>query len=81
MAKMTSWQAPTVVRRYKTPTGPLAAVDQGMAQDYSKQRAEVPHPIGARNHEFHTMNDGGTAAHAILTSLDSVPLDQFPFPK
>lgn len=80
--KSVNWQAPLVVRRFKTPTGPLADVDSGMVYDFSKQRAIMPDQIGLRQHGQTTMNAGGTAAQALLTTPDTHGVaDQFPFPK
>lgn len=81
--KSTTWRAPLVVQRFKTPTGPLADCDPGMVYDFSKQRHIMPATVGNRDHLTHGMNVSGEAADAHLTSLDTngVPLDQFPFPK
>jgi hypothetical protein len=81
--KSVNWQAPLVVRRFKSPTGPLADVDSGMCYDFTKQRKILPEPLGSKNPEDHCINRSCTASHAIVTSLDTngVPLDQFPFPK
>jgi hypothetical protein len=82
MSKSCTWQAPLVVRRFKTPTGPLAEADPSMVYDFSKQRDILPHPIGARYHEQHTMNKGGMAAHADLTTPDTHGVESpFQFPK
>lgn len=82
MAKMTSWQAPLVVRRFKTPTGPLVDVDSGMVYDFTRQRTINPKVIGARDGQDHTMNQGGGAADAILTSPETHGTESpFCFPK
>jgi hypothetical protein len=80
--KSTTWRAPLVVQRFKTPTGPLAAVDSGMVYDFSKQRRILPEPIGSKNPEDNCMNSSCTASHAIVTSLDTNgPESPFSFPK
>lgn len=80
--KSCTWQAPLVVRRFKTPTGPLADVDSGMTYDFTKQRSILPSTIGNRDHMTRTMNSGGHAAQADLTTPDTQGnADQFPFPK
>lgn len=80
--KSVNWLAPLTVRRFKTPTGPLADVDSGYVYDFSKQRAIMPHQIGPREHRQITMNQGGEASQALLTTPDTHGVaDQFPFPK
>jgi hypothetical protein len=80
--KSCNWQSPLVVRRFKSPVGPLGEVDSGMVYDFSKQREIMPHPIGARFHEQHTMNSGGGSAHAHVTTPDTHGTGSpFPFPK
>jgi len=87
MAKMCSWQAPLVVRRFKTPTGPLAECDPGMVYDFSKQREITPQTIGNRAHLQGHMNVGGGPAHAIpghshVTTPDTHGVESpFQFPK
>lgn len=81
MAKMTSWQAPLVTRRFKTPTGPLAEVDSGYAYDFSKQREVVPHPIGSKYKGNRHINDGGAPADAQLATPGMHEVGEFPFPK
>jgi hypothetical protein len=80
--KSTTWRAPLLVQRFKTPTGPLAECDPSMVYDFSKQREIMPEPIGARFHNEHTMNRGGHAAQADLTTPDSHGVESpFQFPK
>jgi hypothetical protein len=80
--KSCNWQAPLVVRRFKSPTGPLADCDPGMVYDFSTQRDIMPSTIGNRAHLAHPMNKGGHAAHADLTSLDTHgTASPFPYPK
>jgi len=82
MTKSCTWQAPLVVRRFKTPTGPLAECDPSMVYDFSKQREIMPHQIGPREHRQTTMNSGGGAAHAHLTTPDTHGVESpFQFPK
>jgi hypothetical protein len=81
--KSVNWQSPLVVRRFKSPTGPLAEADNGCyVMDFTKQRAIVPEPIGSRDDNDFTMNAGGSASHAILTTPDTHGTESpFGFPK
>lgn len=82
MTKSVTWQAPLVVRRFKTPTGPLADCDPSMVYDFSKQRALMPGTVGNRRDLTHTMNSGGGASHAHLTTPDTHGVESpFRFPK
>lgn len=80
--KSCTWQSPLVVRRFKSPTGPLADCDPGMVYDFSQQRSIMPATIGNRAHLQQTMNSGGHAAQADLTTPDTHGVGSpFPFPK
>ncbi len=68
--KSCTWQAPLVVRRFKSPTGPLAEVDPGMCYDFSQQRAVAPTRLGS-NTGRQTMNAGGMAAKCEVSSLET----------
>jgi hypothetical protein len=82
MPKSTTWQSPLVTRNFKTPTGPLAECDPGMCYDFTNQRKILPEPMGSKNPEDNCMNRSCTAAHAIVTSLDSNGTESpFSFPK
>ncbi len=82
MTKSTTWQAPLVVRRFKTPSGPLAECDPSMVYDFSKQRSVFPNKLGAEWDPKRPMNAGGGAAHAHLTTPDTHGVGSpFPFPK
>jgi hypothetical protein len=85
--KSCTWQAPLVVRRFKSPTGPLADCDPSMVYDFSQQRPLIPSTVGNRAHLQQTMNKGGGPAHATpghshLTTPDTHGVGSpFPFPK
>lgn len=71
MPKMSRWQGANTLHRKQTPSGPLAEMMGGYADDYSQQRAIMPHQIGPRQHAQRAMNSGGGAAGKHLGSLPS----------
>lgn len=80
--KMSGWNGPLTLRRYLDPTGPLADVDSGMVQDFTRQRDEMPHPVGGKSNVSRPINSGAIAAHAILTTPDTHGTESpFKFPK
>ncbi len=71
MPKMSRWQGANTLSRKQTPSGPLADMMGGYADDYSQQRAVMPHQIGTLYGGQRTMNSGGGAAGKHLGSLPS----------
>lgn len=69
MPKMTRWLGPNTTQRFKTPSGPLEDGMGTYAQDYSRQRSQVPSVMGSCRQGYRTMNSGGGPACKPLGSL------------